>query len=64
MGIEGDLCNEIGSRVRAIRRLQKRTVQELADAPDLSKSMISKIKKGYGIFRFASKYHHKTMQLF
>ena len=112
--IEKDLEQKIGNRIRALRLLQKRTIQDLANGSDLSKSMISKIEnnktipsiaalvkiasslgvsvsdileaeetlsaeftsssevgknitrtdKGYQIFPFASKYHHKKMQPF
>lgn len=108
------LHDEIGSRIRALRHLQKRTIQDLANGSGLSKSMISKIEnnktipsiaalvkiastlgvsvsdileaeemlsaefvsssevnknitktdKGYQIYPFASKYHHKKMQPF
>lgn len=111
---ETTLYDKIGNRIRAQRLLQKRTLQDLADSSDLSKSMISKIEnnktipsiaalvqiasslgvsvsdileaedtlsaeftsateikknitrtdKGYSIFPFASKYHHKKMQPF
>lgn len=111
---ETGLYNKIGNRVKALRLLQNRTIQDLAKAADLSKSMISKIEnnktipsiaalvkiasslgvsvsdileaeetlsaefteatafkenitrtdKGYSIFPFASKYHHKKMQPF
>lgn len=114
MGIERDLHKKIGTRIRSIRKLQKRTIQDLANGSDLSKSMISKIEnnktipsiaaliniasslgvsvsdileaeetlsaeftaagdfkdnitktdKGYRIFPYASKYHHKKMQPF
>lgn len=109
---ETDLYNKIGSRIKSLRLLQNRTIQDLANGSDLSKSMISKIEnnktipsiaalvkiasslgvsvsdileaeetlsaefieasefeenitqtdKGYHIFPFASKYHHKKMQ--
>ncbi|MDR8390629.1 XRE family transcriptional regulator [Aliifodinibius sp. S!AR15-10] len=112
--LEKDLEQKIGNRVKALRLLQKRTIQDLANGADLSKSMISKIEnnktipsiaalvkiasslgvsvsdileaeevlsaefipssevkksitrtdKGYSIFPFASKYHHKKMQPF
>lgn len=111
---ESGLYNKIGHRIKSIRMLQKRTIQDLANGSDLSKSMISKIEnnktipsiaalikiasslgvsvsdileaeetlsaeftaasdfkknitrtdKGYHIFPFASKYHHKKMQPF
>lgn len=111
---ETDLYNKIGNRIKSIRMLQKRTIQDLANGSDLSKSMISKIEnnktipsiaalikiasslgvsvsdileaeetlsaeftaasdfeknitrtdKGYHIFPFAPKYHHKKMQPF
>ena len=35
---------KIGDRIRAMRITQKRTLQEIADSCDLSKSMISKIE--------------------
>ncbi len=113
-GDEPDLYNKIGNRIKSLRVLQKRTIQDLANGSDLSKSMISKIEnnktipsiaalikiasslgvsvsdileaeetlsaeftaasdftknitrtdKGYHIFPFASKYHHKKMQPF
>lgn len=108
------LQNKIGNRVKELRLLQNRTIDDLAKGSDLSKSMISKIEnnktipsiaalvkiasslgvsvsdileaeetlsaefteasvfkenitktdKGYKIFPFASKYHHKKMQPF
>jgi transcriptional regulator with XRE-family HTH domain len=109
-----DLYNKIGNRIKSLRLLQNRTIRDLANGSDLSKSMISKIEnnktipsiaalvkiasslgvsvsdileaeetlsaeftaasefeenitktdKGYHIFPFASKYHHKKMQPF
>ena len=35
---------KIGDRIRVMRITQKRTLQEIADSCDLSKSMISKIE--------------------
>lgn len=111
---EATIQNKIGNRIRALRLLQNRTLQDLANNSDLSKSMLSKIEntktipsiaalvkiasalgvsvsdileaedtlsaefissseitkniadtdKGYSIFPFASKYHHKRMQPF
>lgn len=111
---ETTIQNKIGNRIRTLRLLQKRTLQDLAISSDLSKSMISKIEnnktipsiaalvkiasalgvsvsdileaedtlsaefisageveknitktdKGYNIYPFASKYHHKKMQPF
>lgn len=113
-GKETDLYNKIGNRIKSLRLLQNRTIRDLANGSDLSKSMISKIEnnktipsiaalvkiasslgvsvsdileaeetlsaeftsseefeenitrtdKGYCIFPFASKYHHKKMQPF
>jgi transcriptional regulator with XRE-family HTH domain len=40
---EGNTLN-IGDRIRILRTSQKRTLQEVADGSDLSKSMISKIE--------------------
>jgi transcriptional regulator with XRE-family HTH domain len=40
---EGNTLN-IGDRIRILRTNQKRTLQEVADGSDLSKSMISKIE--------------------
>ncbi len=40
---EGNALN-IGDRIRILRTSQKRTLQEVADGSDLSKSMISKIE--------------------
>lgn len=42
--LEKDLEQKIGNRVKALRLLQKRTIQDLANGADLSKSMISKIE--------------------
>src|SRR5688572_21875214 len=36
---------DIGGRIKALRVNQKRTLQEIADACDLSRGMISKIEK-------------------
>lgn len=41
---ETDLKNKIGNRIRALRLLQNRTIQDLANGSGLSKSMISKIE--------------------
>lgn len=42
---EGKINNlNIGDRIRILRTAQKRTLQEIADASDLSRSMISKIE--------------------
>jgi quercetin dioxygenase-like cupin family protein len=35
---------KIGNRIRRLRLIQKRTIQEIAEACDLSKSMVSKIE--------------------
>lgn len=111
---ESDLQIKLGKRIKAFRLSQNRTIEDLANASDMSKSMISKIEnnkaipsvaalvniasslgvsvsdileaeetvsaeftpaekarknialtgKGYSIFPFASKYHHKKMQPF
>jgi transcriptional regulator with XRE-family HTH domain len=41
---ESDLYNKIGNRIKSLRLLQNRTLQDLANSSDLSKSMISKIE--------------------
>jgi transcriptional regulator with XRE-family HTH domain len=114
MDINRDNNNIVGLSIRRIRISQKKTIQDLADQSDLSKSMISKIEnnkalpsiaaivkiatalrikvgnlmeadattnteftiekevnsnlkktsKGYNIFPFAQKVHHKKMQPF
>jgi transcriptional regulator with XRE-family HTH domain len=46
---EKDLKLNIGDRIKALRLSQKRTMQEIADASDLSKSMISKIENNKAI---------------
>ncbi|MFD2145176.1 helix-turn-helix domain-containing protein [Mucilaginibacter antarcticus] len=40
---------QIGDRIRALRMNQSRTLQEIADASDLSKSMISKIENNKAV---------------
>ncbi len=37
---------EIGARLRKIRRLQQRTLQDVADRSDITKSLLSKIENG------------------
>lgn len=41
--------NKIGNRIKALRLLQGRTIEDLAETSDLSKSMISKIENNKAI---------------
>ena len=41
--------NKLGNRIKALRLLQARTIEDLAEASDLSKSMISKIENSKAI---------------
>jgi transcriptional regulator with XRE-family HTH domain len=40
---------QVGDRIRILRMNQKRTLQEIADACELSKSMISKIENNHTV---------------
>ncbi|MEX1010491.1 MAG: XRE family transcriptional regulator [Balneolaceae bacterium] len=48
-GSNKDIQKKIGLRVRAIRKLQKRTIDDLAQASGISKSMISKIENHHAL---------------
>jgi transcriptional regulator with XRE-family HTH domain len=46
---EVDSFMQIGDRIKSLRISQKRTLQEIADSSDLSKSMISKIENNKAV---------------
>jgi transcriptional regulator with XRE-family HTH domain len=46
---ETDSFIQIGDRIKSLRINQKRTLQEIADSSDLSKSMISKIENNKAV---------------
>jgi transcriptional regulator with XRE-family HTH domain len=46
---ETDSFLQIGDRIKSLRINQKRTLQEIADSSDLSKSMISKIENNKAV---------------